>query len=374
MNKNIFIFSPDGFPTRKNVNLGIFSFEQAKAIKGYKVFLFDLSTNNTKKIFTDNYQGFKIYRLLNTKFNIIKIFYNILFINNITKANKPYLILSSFLNLKNCIYTNFLNSKKIVLVHGSDANPTSFLRKIIFDYYLNKLNKIICVSNYTKKILLQNFKNIKKKTITVHNGFSKEKLYKINKNFKKKIQDKNKILILTIANLVPRKNIHNLINIFYKINLRAKNKYHLNIVGDGSEKNNLINLIKNYNLQKNISIYSNLNDSQISSFYAASKYFFLFSKNYKHEFEGFGIVFLEAMYKKNLIFASKNGGIVDILKNKKNSFSFNVEKLNYEKKIVDEFFLLEKNKKLQIKIAKNAFQYSKKFSWEKNINSIINSL
>ena len=250
MNKNIFIFSPDGFPTRKNVNLGIFSFEQAKAIKGYKVFLFDLSTNNTKKIFTDNYQGFKIYRLLNTKFNIIKIFYNILFINNITKANKPYLILSSFLNLKNCIYTNFLNSKKIVLVHGSDANPTSFLRKIIFDYYLNKLNKIICVSNYTKKILLQNFKNIKKKTITVHNGFSKEKLYKINKNFKKKIQDKKKILILTIANLVPRKNIHNLINIFYKINLRAKNKYHLNIVGDGSEKNNLINLIKNYNLHK----------------------------------------------------------------------------------------------------------------------------
>ena len=80
------------------------------------------------------------------------------------------------------------------------------------------------------------------------------------------------------------------------------------------------------------------------------------------------------MYKKNLIFASKNGGTVDILKNKKNSFSFNVEKLNYEKKIIDKFFLLEKNKKFQKKIIKNAFQYSKKFSLEKNINSIINSL
>ena len=65
MNKNIFIFSSDGFPTHKNINLGIFSFEQAKALKNYNVFLFDLSTNNTKKIFIDNYQGFKIYRLLN---------------------------------------------------------------------------------------------------------------------------------------------------------------------------------------------------------------------------------------------------------------------------------------------------------------------
>ena len=54
-------------------------------------------------------------------------------------------------------------------------------------------------------------------------------------------------------------------------------------------------------------------------------FFFLFSKNYKHEFEGFGIVFLEAMYKKNIIFASRNGGMVDILKNNKNAFTFNAE-------------------------------------------------
>ena len=365
MNKNIFIFSSDGFPTHKNINLGIFSFEQAKALKNYNVFLFDLSTNNTKKIFIDNYQGFKIYRLLNAKLNIFKIFYNILFINNIARKNKPYFVLSSFLNLKNVIYTLTLNSKKTVLVHGSDANPIGFLRKIIFNYYLNKLNKIICVSNYTRKVLIHNYKNIKNKTITIHNGFSKKKLDKTDKNFIKKIQNKKKILILTIANLVPRKNIHNLIHIFYKINLRAKDKYHLNIVGNGCEKKKLINLIKYYNLEKNISIYSNLHNSQISSFYKVSKYFFLFSKNYKHEFEGFGIVFLEAMYKKNLIFASRNGGSVDILKNKKNSFSFNVEKFNYKKKIVDTFFLLEKNRKLQKKIIKNAFQFSKKFSWEK---------
>ena len=53
--KNIFIYSSDGFPTKENPNLGIFSFEQGKAIK-HKVHLFDLSTNNTKDIKIDNYE------------------------------------------------------------------------------------------------------------------------------------------------------------------------------------------------------------------------------------------------------------------------------------------------------------------------------
>lgn len=48
--KNIFILSSDGFPTVKNHNLGIFSFEQAKVIKSHKVFLFYLLTKNKKII------------------------------------------------------------------------------------------------------------------------------------------------------------------------------------------------------------------------------------------------------------------------------------------------------------------------------------
>jgi glycosyltransferase involved in cell wall biosynthesis len=296
-----------------------------------------------------------------------------LFLRKIFKKIKPEIILSSFLNIKNFIYSIFLDSKRIILIHGSDANTQGFARKIIFKLYFNKLDKIICVSNYTKKILLKNFKNIKHKTIVIHNGFSREKLDRIDYNLKKKFT-LGKIYILTVANLVPRKNVSDLIKIFYKINSKYKNKYHLNIIGQGSEKEKLEKEIKFYKLQKNISIFSNLSNPQIALFYTLSKYFFLFSKNYRHEFEGFGIVFLEAMYKKNLIFASKNGGTIDILKNNKNSFSFNVEKLNYKKNVVDTFFLLEKNRKLQKKIIKNALQYSKKFSWEKNINSIINSL
>ena len=116
--KNIFFFSSDGFPTKKNFNLGIFTFEQAKTLKNYNRFLFDLSTNNSNQIFIDEYQGLKIYRLLNSKYNIIKIFKNILFLRKIFKKIKPEIILSSFLNIKNFIYSIFLDSKRIILIHG----------------------------------------------------------------------------------------------------------------------------------------------------------------------------------------------------------------------------------------------------------------
>ena len=176
--KNIFIYSSYGFPT-KNPNLGIFSFEQGKALKKHKVHFFDLSTNNTKDIILDNYDGFIIYRLLNSKFNVLKILNNFFFIKKIAKKYKPFIIISSFLNIKNVIYSSFINSKKIVLIHGSDANTKGLIRKFIFKFYLNKLNKIICVSNYTKKILLKNYRNVKNKIKVVHNGLSREKLNKI---------------------------------------------------------------------------------------------------------------------------------------------------------------------------------------------------
>ena len=202
--------------------------------------------------------------------------------------------------------------------------------------------------------------------------FHGKNLIKLIINSKKII--KRKTIYSHNCKFSSRKNLGDVIKIFNEINLKMKNKFHLNIVGQGSEKKKLLNLIKYYKLEKNISIFSNLSNPKIASIFETSSFFFLFSKNYKHEFEGFGIVFLEAMYKKNLIFASRNGGITDILKNNKNAFTFNVENLNYKNKVLQTFYKIVANKSLQKKIIRNAINYSKNFSWKKNINSIINSL
>lgn len=48
--KSIFYLSSDGFPTRKNINLGIFSYEQVISEKNKKFFCIDLLTNNSSRI------------------------------------------------------------------------------------------------------------------------------------------------------------------------------------------------------------------------------------------------------------------------------------------------------------------------------------
>jgi phosphatidylinositol alpha-1,6-mannosyltransferase len=374
--KNIFFISSIGFPSKINKNVGIFTLEQAKAAEkeNYPI-LIDLATNKTSKIYIDKVDGIITYRILYAKYNLVKIIKNFFYLKELIHKYKPQLIICSFLNLKNVLYTYFFNIKKTIIIHGTDAVVRNFFFKIIYYFFLLKVKKIIVVSHYTRNVLLEYFtkKIIKKKTVVIQNGISVNKLKLKNKNFLDRIPSK-KIIISCVANFVPRKNIPFLIEIFSILNFRNPDKYHLIIAGGKGKEDNKINqLIKNYRLQNNISTMQNLLNSEISTLLNKSNLFCLFSKKHNHEFEGFGIVFVEAMYTKNIVFASKHGGIGEVVKNNFNGFTFDLEKFNVKEKIVNKIELVSKNKKLKKRIINNAFNYSLNFSWSTNIKKILNA-
>ena len=374
--KSIFFISANGFPSKNNKNVGIFTLEQAKAAEkeNYPI-LIDLATNKTGKIYSDKIDGLIIYRILYTKYNPVKIIKNFFFLKELIDNYKPELTICSFLNLKNVLYTYFFNIKITNIIHGTDAVVRNFFLKIIYYLFLLKVKKIIVVSHYTRNVLLEYFtkKVIKKKTIVIQNGISIDKLNLKNKNFHERIPSK-RIIISCVANFVTRKNIPFLIEVFSILNFRNPNKYHLIIAGGkGNEENKINKLIKNYQLKDNISTMQNLLNSEISTLLNKSNFFCLFSKKHNHEFEGFGIVFAEAMYTKNIVLASKHGGIGEVVKNNFNGFSFDLEKFNVKEKIVNKIEFVSKNKKLQKKIINNAFNYSLNFSWSENIKKILNA-
>ena len=102
-----------------------------------------------------------------------------------------------------------------------------------------------------------------------------------------------------------RKNIPFLIEVFNYLNSRNPQKYHLIIAGGrGNEENKIKETIQMHKLKNNISVMQNLLNSEISALLNKSNFFCLFSKKQKNEFEGFGIVFIEAMYTKNIVFTS----------------------------------------------------------------------
>ncbi len=204
------------------------------------------------------------------------------------KKYQPHKIIS-FLEIAN--FVNILSHKKAII---SFRTTLSFFENTLFDklylVIIKKLypkTKLIIVNSQENKLDLAKKLNIPlNKITTIYNPIDLKQIENL-KNKSPKLpftrKDKQKIFI-TIGRLDKQKNISTLIKTFQ--NLSPENI--LLIIGDGPERLNLENLIKQYSLtrqifllgrQKNVYKYLNVAD------------YFIFSS----QVEGFPNVLIEAM-------------------------------------------------------------------------------
>lgn len=102
---------------------------------------------------------------------------------------------------------------------------------------------------------------------------------------KSKLKDKN---IVSIGRLEPVKGYNDLIDVFAKVNQKYPDWY-LNIIGDGKEKDNLYNKIKDNNLGEKIKLHGYLTKKEMEPILEKSSIYVMTSLT-----ESFGIVLLEA--------------------------------------------------------------------------------
>ncbi len=230
-----------------------------------------------------------------------------------------------------------LNRKKVKIiytVHGLVLNePLSLWKKI---YYLvsEKISawckdKIICVSEFDRKAILK-FKIAPAKKITlIYNGIQinnlattkpsiarqklieqltvKLKIFNINR-----LISNNDYIIGTIANLYPTKGLPYLIQAIHLLSTPVSKKWlKLIIIGDGPQRNYLINLIHNYQLESNIFLVGSLETA--SNYLKAFNLFILPSIK-----EGLSYSLIEALAADIPIIATKVGGNPEIIKDKQN--------------------------------------------------------
>ena len=109
--------------------------------------------------------------------------------------------------------------------------PKEFLSSDLYklnkwtEYSVKKARRVICVSNHTKKDLVNFYPQIKDKTAVVLNGFREKKLET------KKLELRSRTpYILFVGTIQPRKNISTLIEAFEKF-VETRPNYELKIVG-----------------------------------------------------------------------------------------------------------------------------------------------
>lgn len=229
---------------------------------------------------------------------------------------------------------NYIMTHTIEIVHahyGPNGNQMSLLKQIGVpiklittfhgydvrmgynngnDFY-NSLKKygdtFISISEYNKSSLLE-FGFEKEKIIDLPNGVDTSFFHK---EYGYGISEQKKIRIITVARLVPEKNIALAINAFSQVILSFPHltfQYH--IVGDGLEREKLQKLVKNLNVEKFVCFHGAKTTKEVRDLMIKSDIFVLSSS-----VEAFPTVILEAKSCGLPILATDVGSVRSMINN-----------------------------------------------------------
>ncbi len=256
----------------------------------------------------------------------------------------------------------------IVSLHGGEIYDPSkkmsphksrFWSSII-KYLLNRADSLVAQSSNTAGNAVKYY-NPNKEIHIIPLPFHPPKVYKVTRSEFKFLNLKNDDFILvTCGRLVKRKAIDVLIRALSKI---PSEKFKLLIMGDGPERENLERIVRKLELENKVFFLGFVDDMEKYKYLNIADIFTLTSMH-----EGFGIVYMEAMFCGLPIICSNEGGQVDFLKNKENAVLINVGDIEA---CANAILLLYKDKKMYKKLSDNNRKKVKEFYAEKIAGSYI---
>lgn len=230
----------------------------------------------------------------------------------------------------------------VVTIHGLDITYKSKIYQLIIPRCISKMEKVICISEATKLECIKRGVP-QNKIYVIPDGIEDEFYLENNKEvLKKKIFEKFKInigekkVLLSVCRLIERKGIHWFIEKVVPQILKERNDFIYIVVGEGRMKGIIRKIIKEKELGNWVFLPGKVNNEDLKLFYNISDIFIMPNIPVKGDFEGFGIVALEAASCKVPVLASDLEGIREAVKHGKNGFlipprnvKFYLEKIKY---------------------------------------------
>ena len=256
------------------------------------------------------------------------------------------------------VLSQIFNKKYFITVHGSYAVKTlanNFLEPFQKLAY-KKAKKIISISHFTERKLME-FTKLSNVVVIPNGGPSEVSLGSFSKT-----EDS----LISVGALKWRKGHHKTIEAVALIKKEIPN-INLTIVGNQSDKkyvDSLNNRILELGLMENIKILSNLSELELNEVYNKSKIFILLPLSGKLDFEGFGLVYLEANTHALPVIGALNSGAEEAINDGQSGFLVDPEDskttaLYLKKLLVDDG--------LYVSMSNGALIWAASMTWKKQV-------
>jgi glycosyltransferase involved in cell wall biosynthesis len=227
--------------------------------------------------------------------------------------------------------------------------------KLVIKSAVKRAEKIIAISNFTKKDLVKVFKTPSRRVEVIYQGCNFEMNLK-NKN-SKEIFKKYGIIkpyLLYVGNAYPHKNLNRLVEAFSDFNKKNKNKYRLYLAGERDYfYNKLENKIKKRRIEK-VFLTDFVENDDLPFFYRDSM-----AVVFPSLYEGFGFPPLEALMYNRPVACSGEASMPEILGNSVDYFDpRDLKSISSSMEIV----VSRRKAKCDLKLINN---FKNKFDWNK---------
>ncbi|MBU2250135.1 glycosyltransferase family 4 protein, partial [Patescibacteria group bacterium] len=284
-----------------------------------------------------------------------------------------YILVGQILPLGTATYliSKIIKIKYAVFLHGMDFSFAiqKTKKRWLIKRILKNSDKIICCNSYVADLVKKFYPEIKNKVIVVNPGVEINYQLSITNYelLKTKYGLKNKIILLSIGRLVKRKGVLEVIESLPEVFKKVPNLVYV-IVGSGVEINNLQAKISELKLSDKVIIITDVDNQEKNNWLNLCDIFIMPTKNINGDFEGFGIVYLEANIAGKPVIAGDSGGVEDAVIDNFNGLLVDSENLD---QIANAIIKLAKDLSLRQKLGEQGRQRAiKDFNWQKQTNKI----
>ncbi|MCK6601563.1 MAG: glycosyltransferase family 4 protein [Bacteroidetes bacterium] len=237
--------------------------------------------------------------------------------NLLAAETKPDLIIATTWNMARGL-VSLCRSQHIPLVlvvHGLEVTrPMPFLKKLWLKHTLNKVTKIVAVSQFTKDQIDTNYHLPEGKVIVLPNGVDVADFFPVSdvKALQNRHHTEGKKVILTFARVIERKGHDVVIRSLPAIRKEFPDLIYL-ICGKGDAEyiNKLKALALDCGVQDQVIFTGFVDPAEKNRYYNLADVYVMPSREINGDTEGFGITYLEANACRKPVIGGNSGGVSD---------------------------------------------------------------